>query len=153
MAKKLKAVLKSVVRAPKGGWTASTAERALDELTGFLLATVHHSDWRHDARGKIMCWDPACRKESIAIMKQMDEAAARLIGEAIQGARCGSSLAGASSSHDGSSSSVGLGLTRALDQTKRLLGKLQEEYAGWGTDGFGHKGYPAFKKALALLTA
>ena len=157
MTKKLKVVLKSVVRAPKGGWTASSAERALDQLTGFLLATVVNSEWRHDARGKIMSWDPACRKESIAIMKQMDEAAVRLIGEAIQGARSGSSLAGASSSDasssDASSSSVGLGLTRALDQTKRLLDKLQDEYAGWGTDGHGHKGYTAFKKALALLNA
>ena len=85
-------------------------------------------------------------------MRQMDEATVRLIGAAIQGARSGSSLAGASSS-DASSSAVGLGLTRALDQTKRLLDKLQDEYAGWGTDGHGHKGYTAFKKALALLNA
>ena len=155
MSKKLKVVLKSVVRAPKGGWTASSAERALDQLTGFLLATVVNSEWRHDARGKIMFWDPACRKESIAIMKQMDEAAVRLIGEAIQGARSGSSLAGASSSgassSEASSSSVGLGLTRALDQTKRLLDKLQDEYAG-GAPTVGHKGYTAFKKALPCST-
>ena len=35
--------------------------------------------WRWDARGKIMSWDPECRKEYIDIMKRMDEAAVKLI--------------------------------------------------------------------------
>ena len=52
-----------------------------------------------------MACDPLREQESIAIMKQMDEAAVRLIGEAIQGARSGSSPAGASSS-DASSSKM-----------------------------------------------
>ena len=38
-----------------------------------MLVTVMNDQWQRDARGKIMFWDPECRKETISIMKKMDD--------------------------------------------------------------------------------
>ena len=64
---------------PKAGWEASSIGVALDQFVAFLLLTVKEDAWRRDARGKIMGWDPACRAESIRLMKQIDAAYASLI--------------------------------------------------------------------------
>lgn len=75
----LKKDISSVARAPRGGWSCKSIELALDRFTGIMLVTVLNDEWRQDARGKIMLWDPKCRKESISIMKLMDNVATKLI--------------------------------------------------------------------------
>ena len=78
-------------------------------------------------------------------MRQMDTALAKVVGAAVAG-----NAAAAPSERPGPRP-AGLGLPRALAQTKTLLGKLQAEYAGYAQDGYEHKGYVAFSKALKLL--
>jgi len=140
----LKKDISSVARKPKGGWSRESAERAIDRFTGILLVTLINDEWRSDARGKIMGWDPECRKESILIMKRMDEAAAKLITAA---------NAVLSEENQPSEPNGMLGLSRTLAQTKRLLPKLQEEYNGYSTPGYSHhQGYVSFSKAIPLLS-
>ena len=149
MTKKLKAMIQSAVREPNGGWSAESVERALDTFTGLLLAMASHDRWMHDARGKIMMWDPKCRKESISIIRKLDAAAAGLVAEALRRTATG----GAPSAEPGSGAwSAGLiGVPRWLAQTERLLDKVQDTWDGWSEDGDNHKGYLAFKKSLALF--
>jgi hypothetical protein len=72
MCKLLKKDISNVSRKPKGhGWDCENIERALDKFTGIMLVTVMNDEWQRDARGKIMGWDPECRKETISIMKKM----------------------------------------------------------------------------------
>lgn len=140
MCKLLKKDISNVSRKPKGHeWDCENIERALDKFAGIMLVTVINDEWQRDARGKIMGWDPECRKETINIMKKMDDAAVKLISAAKE--------VTVVVPNNGM-----LGLTRTLEQTKRLLTKLQQEYDGFSTPGYDHhKGYLAFSKALRLF--
>lgn len=144
MCKLLKKDIASVARKPKGGWSLATCERAIDKFTGILLVTQRNDEWRRDAFGKIMGWDPECRKESINIMKRMDDVAVKLI----TAAKALLSQADEPGVPDGM-----LGLPRILAQTKRLLLKQQEDYKGYSTPGYDHhRGYLSFSKAIPLLS-
>ncbi len=141
----LKKDIASVARKPRGGWDLKLTEHALDRFTGIMLVTLINDEWRRDARGKILGWDPECRKESIRIMRQMDEAAAKLT----HAARVVSSQENESPAPNGM-----LGLSRTIAQTERLLSKLQREYAGYATPEYSHhQGYLAFSKSLPLFDA
>ena len=136
----LKKDISNVSRKPKGhGWDCENIERALDKFAGIMLVTVINDEWQRDARGKIMGWDPECCKETISIMKKMDDAAVKLISAAKE--------VTVIVPNNGM-----LGLTRTLEQTKRLLTKLQQKYDGFSTAGYDHhKGYLSFSKALRLF--
>ena len=133
----------SVARKPKGGWNLISTERALDRFTGIMLVTVINDEWWQDARGKILGWDPECRKESILIMKQMDQAVTKLITAA----------RAVTTQENGSPVPNGmLGLPRTIMQTDRLLLKHHQEYYGYSTPGYSHhQGYLARKKALLFF--
>ena len=92
-----------------------------------------------------MGWDPECRKESILIMKQMDQAVTKLITAA----------QAVLTQENGSPAPNGmLGLPHTITQTKRLLLKLHREYDGYSTPGYSHhQGYLVFSKALLLFDA
>jgi len=146
MCKLLKKEISTVARKPKCGWSHENSERAIDRFTGILLVTLLNDEWRCDALGKIMGWDPKCRKETILIMKRMDEAAVKLI-----------TAANAILSEEIAEPNGMLGLPRTLAQTKRLLMKLQKEYHGYSEPDSGpgynhHKGYLSFSKAIPLLS-
>ena len=141
----LKKDISSVARKPKGGWNLISTEGTLDRFTGIMLVTVINDEWWQDARGKILGWDPECRKESILIMKQMDQAVTKLITAA----------RAVTTQENGSPVPNGmLGLPRTIVQTERLLLKHHQEYYGYSTPGYSHhQGYLAFSKALLFFNA
>ena len=107
--------------------------------------TLVNDGWRSDALEKIIGWDPECRKESILIMKRMDDAATELITAANDVL---------SEENEPLEQTDGtLGLLRTLAQAKRLLPKIQEEYHGYSTPGYiHHKGYLSLSKAIPVLS-
>mmetsp|Transcript_11927 Transcript_11927/g.19545 ORF Transcript_11927/g.19545 Transcript_11927/m.19545 type:complete len:582 (+) Transcript_11927:102-1847(+) len=152
---KIKSVLGDIVRKPHGGWSAESAAKALDGLTAALLNLTYNDDWSRDALGKIMLANPACRKESVSVLRKMDNCAVSAINAANE-----FTTAPAPTNETGAGAGAGaggFGLERALRQLKRLLAKYRDEYGGFSENAYDfhgrlvYYGHEPFSTALPLI--
>ena len=82
MTGKIKSILGTIVCKPRGGWSAESAGKAMDGLTATLINLIYNDDWSNDARGRMMFTNPKCRKESVAVLRKMDNCAVAVINAA-----------------------------------------------------------------------
>lgn len=144
MTGKVKSVLGGIVRKPRGGWSAESAAKALDGLTAALLNLTYNDDWCRDARGKILFANPACRKESVSVLRKMDSCAVSAI-------KAANDFTATEDPAQPDAGTTGFGLERALGQLKRLMTKYKDEYGGFAQNGHDYRGYGPFSKALLLI--
>jgi len=140
MTAKVKSILGDIVRKPRSGWSLETVSKALDGLTACLINLICNDEWSNDARGKIMFANPDCRKETVTILRKMDN--------------CAVSVISAANELPEAPAQVGtdtIGIDRQLAQLKRLMTKYEDEYSGFSEDGYDYRGYMAFSKALPLI--
>ena len=142
MTGKVKSVLGSIVRKPRDGWSAESVAKALDGLTAALINLTYNDDWSRDALGKIVFANPDCRKESVAVLRKMDNCAVAVINAANEFT---------TSPPDIPAQAGGFGIERGLGQLKRLMGKYKEEYSGFSQDDYDYRGHEPFSKALPLI--
>lgn len=145
MTGKVKSVLGGMVRKPRGGWSVESAAKALDGLTAALLNLTCNDDWCRDALGKIMFANPACRKESVSVLRKMDSCAISAIKAA------NDFTAVTETPAQNGAGTRGFSLERALGQLKRLMQKYNDEYEGFAQNGHDYRGYNPFSKALLLI--
>ena len=141
MTAKVKSILGDIVRKPRSGWSLETVSKALDGLTACLVNLIRNDEWSNDARGKIMFANPDCRKETVTILRKMDNCAVSVISAANE-------LPEAPTAQLGTDT---IGIDRQLAQLKRLMTKYEDEYSGFSEDGYDYRGYMAFSKALPLI--
>ena len=113
-----------------------------DGFTAALINLTYNDDWSRDARGKIVFANPDCRKESVAVLRKMDNCAVAVINAANEFTTTPPNIP---------AQAGGFGLERGLGQLKRLMGKYKEEYSGFSQDDYDYRGHEPFSKALPLI--
>ena len=83
-----------------------------------------------------------CRKETVTILRKMDNCAVSVISAANELPEALTAQLGADTT---------IGIDRQLSQLKRLMTKYEDEYSGFSEDGYDYRGYMAFSKALPLI--
>jgi hypothetical protein len=88
--------------------------------------------------------NPDCRKETVTILRKMDNCAVSVISAANE-------LSDTAPEEAPTQEADTIGIDRQLAQLKRLMTKYEDEYSGFSEDGYGYRGYMAFSKALPLI--
>ena len=154
MTGKIKSILGAIVRKPQDGWSAESAAKALDGLTAALLNLIYNDDWSRDALGSAFV-NRDCRKESVSILRKMDNCAVSAINAANEFTTAPTNETPAPVQLGAGMGSFGLEL--AIEQLKRLMTKYKDEYGGFSENyydfhgQFVHYGHEPFSKALPLI--
>ena len=156
MTGKIKTVLGDIVRKPHGGWSAESSAKALDGLTAALLNLIYNDDWSRDAQGKILLANPACRKESVSVLRKMDNCAVSAINAANEFTAASAPTNEIPAPVQLGAGMGSFGLELALVQLKRLMTKYKEEYGGFSENAYfygrlEYYGHEPFSKALPLI--
>ena len=149
MTGKVKSILGDIVRKPRSGWSREHVSKAIDGLTACLVNLICNDEWSNDARGKIMFANPDCRKETVTILRKMDNCAVSVISAANE-------LSDTAPEEAPTQKADTIGIDRQLAQLKRLMTKYEDGYSGFSEDGYDYsgrkyRGYMAFSKALPLI--
>lgn len=136
MTSKIAKVLTASVRKPKAGWSEENVKHALDKFMAILLVLARKDVWTQDARGKILFANPDCRKESVAILRKLDNCAVEILTAAAE-------IPDQTGDY--------FSLQCACSQLQQLMPKFQEQYRGFMEDGDDYSGHKAFSKALDFM--
>jgi len=93
--------------------------------------------------------NPDCRKETVTILRKMDNCAVSVISAANE-------LSDTAPEEASTQEADTIGIDRQLAQLKRLMTKYEDGYSGFSEDGYdyrgyNYRGYMAFSKALPLI--